>query len=55
MFNIVNVGFYIVSAVVGISITYLVIHAAVTNGIVDAWHKIENEKNEKTRRLYDEK
>lgn len=38
-----------------ISIAYLVIHLAVRNGMIDAYHKIEEEKKDKTRRLYDEK
>lgn len=46
---------YVVLAVVSISVMYLVIHAAVMNGVIDAWHKIDEEKKDKTRRLYDEK
>lgn len=47
--------FSVVLAAVGISVMYLVIHAAVKNGVIDAWHKIDEEKKDKTRRLYDEK
>lgn len=46
---------YVILAVASISVMYLVVHAAVVNGVVDAWHKIEDEKKNQTRRLYDEK
>ena len=38
-----------------LSALYLIIHVAVMNGMIDAYHKIEREKKEKDRRLYDAK
>jgi hypothetical protein len=38
-----------------IIVAYFVIRMAVKAGVTDAYHRIETEKKEKTRRLYDEK
>ena len=51
MGGIVNVALVCIK----LSALYLIIHVAVMNGMIDAYHKIEREKKEKDRRLYDAK